>query len=148
MRTIKCIHAPFGDRGAPAPAVQAFFYIPRLNYRAQALFLIDTGASGSCINGFRAYILQSKLLTRTMQPTRSIGGIWPYYHERATLVFRDEEDGEVEKSTLLGIQKLTKHDVTEAPYKMRLPCILGRDILTRCKFSYNYPEDDTTINIL
>lgn len=141
MRIVNCTTFSFGYVGVPAPAVQAYLYIPRIVYGRWITFMIDTGAAGTCINGFYAWAIQGKLQTRTLLTSSGIGGHCEYYHERAMLLFMDANRRPVAKGTLLGIQRITTSDISQNTDKLRLPCLLGRDILSRCEFPYSIPSN-------
>ena len=58
----------------PAPAVQAFWFMPRLNRGEWILFLVDTGASSTCLNGIHALPLQANMNPNTLTNSFGIGG--------------------------------------------------------------------------
>ena len=145
VRTIRCTSSSFGFGGVPAPAVQAYFYIPRIAQSGLVTFLIDTGASGSCLHGPSALNLQRHLKKQSIRSTTGIGGKSKYYHERAILVFTDDKGQRVARGTILGIQKLSPIRTFFNKGILRLPSLLGRDILSRCEFRYDAPNGNITM---
>lgn len=146
MRTIKGTFSSFGyQSSAPAPAVQALVFIPHINFTVLHTFLIDTGASGTCLHGLSAWRLQSVLDSNSIQSSSGVGGHCQYYHERALLIFKDIDGNDLSKATLLGIQKIETTQFYSDPDILRLPSLLGRDILSKCEFRYNYPNNETSI---
>ncbi len=148
MRTIKCTFSSFGYQSStPAPAVQVLVFIPRINFSVLQTFLIDTGASGTCLHGLSALRLQSVLDTASIQSSSGIGGHCYYYQERALLVFKDTNNNDFSRATLLGIQKIEPSELHTKPGILRLPSLLGRDILSKCELRYNYPSNETSLII-
>lgn len=145
MRTVRCTLSSFGYGGVPAPAVQAYFYIPRIAQSGLVTFLIDTGASGSCLHGPPALYLQGYLKKQSIRSTTGIGGNSRYYHERAILVFTDDKGQRLARGTSLGIQKLSPIKTFFNKGILRLPNLLGRDILSRCEFRYDASNGNITM---
>lgn len=145
MPKVVCNLSSFGYAGEPAPAVQALCYIPRINHSEWIDFLVDTGASGTCLNGQYAYDLQEKMNPETLSPSGGIGGSCEYFHETALLMFRDDANSYVYRIIEIGIQQIPEIQIMETPNVLRCPCLLGRDILTKCKFVYNARQSDTAL---
>jgi len=134
----------------PAPAVQAYWYIPRLARGEWVHFLIDTGASGTCLNGIYALDLQDHMRRNTLDDSYGIGGGSKYYYERAIVVFLDDNNEPLAQNIQLGIQCIQKQDLSDPPdldllYCLYCPCLLGRDILNDCIFSYNTKHNEVTL---
>ena len=80
MRTIKCEISDYGFVSmTPGPRVQAFCYFPSLNLGRPVDFMIDTGASSTCLNGIYAWGLRSHLKKQTTIRSLGIGGSCGYY---------------------------------------------------------------------
>ena len=148
MRTIKCTFSSFSFKtSAPAPAVQALVFMPRINITLLQTFLIDTGASGTCLHGLHLLRLQNLLDPSSILTSSGIGGHCHYYHERALLVFKDIDGKDFHRATLLGIQKLEPEQLYSQPDILRLPPLLGRDILSKCELRCNYPDNEAVLLI-
>jgi len=130
---------------APAPLVQAYCYIPRFNCGRKVDFLIDTGAAGTCLHGGYALGLQSRIQGNIITPMGGIGGSRPYYQERVILVFTDDKARPVSCTVTLGIQKMLPQDIANDPDILRMPCLLGRDVLNRWEFKYNVRLGETLL---
>lgn len=147
MPTIECTLASFGFRGVSAPAVQAYFYIPKIDYGSFVTFLIDTGASGTCLHGPVALYLQKRLKKQTIQHSQGIGGKSAYYHERVILTFTDITGRPVSRGTSMGIQKLSPWKLFFKKQSLKLPSLLGRDILSRSRFVYDASNNIITMEL-
>lgn len=145
MRTIPCTFSSFGYSGVPAPAVQAYYYFPRIRKGNWVTFMIDTGASETCLNGLSALPLQKHFKQKHVTPSCGIGGSCDYYQEKAIIVFRDDKGKPLAKSALLGIQKIDLAELANRSEILRLPCLLGRDILSTGELRYNVPQGYTSI---
>lgn len=141
MRRVTCTQSTFGFPGLPAPAVQAFWYLPRINHGEWTLFLIDTGASGTCLNGIYALGLQQQMRPRTLTSSFGIGGGSRYFGERAIMLFRDDNGQMLPRRTQIGVQRIEIQQLND-PNVLQLPCLVGRDILYGCTFNYNPSNSD------
>ncbi len=121
----------------PAPAVRAFCYMPRINHGEWVDFLIDTGASGTCLNGIYAMDLQRQMLPVTLNPSMGIGGNCNYFHERCVVVFVDDAGKLLTQDINIGVLQLTLN-LLRVPNVLSCPCLLGRDILNKCSFQSDY----------
>lgn len=74
---------------APAPAVQALCYIPRIHHSEWVDFMIDTGASATCLNGIYALGLEQFKRVTTIRRSTGISGSCDYFYEDALLIFMD-----------------------------------------------------------
>lgn len=116
----------------PAPAVQVFCYIPILDHGEWVDFLIDTGSSDTCLNGIYALDLQQNMREETLGDSLSVGGGCKYYHERAVLIFQDENDDPFSCQVLpLGIQQIQPQHL-KIPDFLDCPSLLGRDVIEKC----------------
>ena len=120
----------------PAPAVQAFWYLPRLDHGEWTLFLIDTGASTTCLNGIHALSLQRHMRPRTLTDSFGIGGGSQYFNERAVVVFRDDSGQLLPRTIQVGVQQIQRQHLND-PNTLQLPCLLGRDVLHWCALHHN-----------
>ena len=139
----------FGFEMTPAPAVQAFFYIDRLEHGEWVDFLVDTGASGTCLHGPHALDLQGRMRPRTLRYSNGIGGIRVgYYHEVATILLRDNNGQPVFQHIRLAIHQFTdeyQNDPKTLKDCLDCPCILGPDILNGCSFSYQTNPEEISL---
>lgn len=134
MQEISCNLSTFGFQMLPAPAVRAFCYIPRIKYNDWVDFLIDTGASESCLNGIFTVRLQQQMRPSTLRQSMGIGTC-DYYSERAVLLFKDIRGRPIGRVINLGVQKLTPQHLND-PDMLHCPCLLGRDIINDWAFDY------------
>ncbi|MBA7706182.1 hypothetical protein ES703_115031 [subsurface metagenome] len=129
----------FGFEMTPAPAVQAYFYIERLDYGEWVDFLIDTGASGTCLHGPHAFDLQEHMRPETLDYSTGIGGIRVgYYSETAVILLRDDMGQPLFQTVQLAIHQFTEECVNNQDILedcLECPSILGRDILNNCLFT-------------
>lgn len=140
MKRIRGDLSNFGVLLIPAPRVQVLCYIPRLNLSAEVDFMIDTGATGTCLNGGYALGLQRHMRKETLHSSAGIGGQCGYYSETAVLVFTDTT-GQLSAYELeLSIQRIRRRFLWRrpSPLVLRTPCLLGRDILSEWEFRYNH----------
>lgn len=109
MKRIKCGLSDFGFSSmTPAPRVQAHCYLPELGAGRAVDFMIDTGASSTCINGYYAWGLRKYTKNSQLTPSTGIGGVCGYYKEPCVLVFLDDTGHKIPFELILGIQKI-KH---------------------------------------
>lgn len=135
----------------PAPSVQVFCYIKRINHGEWVDFLIDTGASATCLHGTYAFDLQEYMRIRTLRDSSGIGGVrCGYYQEEATLVFRDDIGQPLSRVVRIGIQQFTEDHVND-PHTLEecleCPSLLGRDILNNCLFIYKAKPEAITLTL-
>ncbi|MBA7518494.1 hypothetical protein ES705_10564 [subsurface metagenome] len=142
MRRVTCTLSTFGFMGMPAPAVQAYWYIPRLDHGEWVLFLIDTGASATCLNGIHALGLQQNMRLNTLTDSFGIGGNSQYYNERAVIVFKDDDGQLLARRVQIGIQQIQLQHLNN-PNTLLCPSLLGRDILYFCKLNHHPPKNIT-----
>lgn len=108
--------------------------------------MIDTGASSTCLNGIYALGLQSYMRKDTVKPSTGIGGKCGYYTEDAALVFTDNKGKPIGFPLSLGIQRIRRFLwIKPSPLKLRIPCLLGRDVLSKWALQYNHRKGDITL---
>lgn len=123
----------------PAPAVQAYCYLTRLKTGFWVTFMVDTGAAGTTLHGVPAWRVQRRMRPETLLPASGVGGSCYYYGERATLVFIDTDQNNVVRTlNRIDIQTITPRDIIASQGIPSVPSLLGRDILNRWKFNYDY----------
>ena len=139
----------FGFEMTPAPAVQAFFYIERIDYGEWVDFLIDTGASGTCLHGPHAFDLQEYMRPRTIRYSNGIGGVRVgYYQERAIILLSDDKGQPVFQVVQLAIHQFKDKDLNNQNIFedcLECPCILGRDILKACRLIYQADPEEIAL---
>ncbi len=146
MRVIKGDLSNFNILLKPAPRVQVSCYIPRLKLGMEVDFMIDTGASGTCLNGGYALGLQSYMSKETLHSSVGIGGRCGYYNERAVLVFTDTKGQLLDVRVNLGIQRIRRFLwMKPKPIMLRTPCLLGRDVLSKWELQYNHKKKDVRL---
>lgn len=129
---------------SPAPAVQALCYIPRIHHSEWLDFMIDTGASATCLNSTYALGLEQYKRTGTVRQSTGISGSCDYFYEDALLIFMDIIGSQVAESIKLGIQCIpatTQND----PEWLHCPCLLGRDIINKYTFTYDAQNGRATL---
>ena len=130
----------------PAPAVQAYCFIPRIKLGRNVEFMVDTGASATCLNGNYALGLQRHMCKDTLSPSTGIGGQCGYYAEDAVLVFTDIKGQELSFPLKLSIQRI-RRCLWRQPklYVLQTPCLLGRDLFSKWELRYNHRKKDITL---
>ena len=139
----------FGSEATPAPAVQAYVYMARINHGEWVDFLIDTGAGGTCLHGTYALDLQNRMRIRSLRYYGGIAGIsCGYYHEDAEILFMDDKGVPLSRVTRIGIQQFTPEHLADSDNLQECldcPSLLGRDILSKCLFTYNTTPEEVTL---
>lgn len=139
----------FGYEMTPAPAVQAFFYIERIDYGEWVDFLIDTGASGTSLHGPHAFDLQEYMRIETLDYSNGFGEIRVgYYYETAIILFWDENGKPLYQVVELAINQFTEDYMNNQNILddcLECPCLLGRDILDKCTFLYQVNPEEITL---
>jgi len=141
MRRIRGDLSDFGILETPAPRVQVLCYMPRLGLSFEVDFMIDTGASGTCLNGSYAFGLQRYMRKNPLHSTAGIGGQCGYYSEEVILVFTDTTGQPLAHQLELSIQRIRRCLFKRPSYLILLtPCLLGRDILSEWEFRYDHQK--------
>ena len=131
----------------PAPFVKALLISENLDLRRFIDLHIDTGASSTIIldKDVRYLKLDVKSLKKAERNIGGIGGsINTYTIDDAVIVFKTEE-GKLHKkelTLLVGVHRLDKLEEDERKLLMRIPSLLGRDILRNFKLVYNEKSGD------
>ena len=131
----------------PAPFVKALLISESLGLRRFIDLHIDTGASSTIIldKDVRYLKLNVKSLKKAERNIGGIGGLIDTYTiEDAIIVFKTEE-GKLhrEKLTLLvGVHKLDKLEEGERRLIMRIPSLLGRNILRKFRLIYDESSNE------
>jgi len=144
MLKIQCSLSTFGFNMSPAPAVQALCYIPRVQHSEWVDFLIDTGASATCLNGIYALGLEQYKRTGTVRRSAGISGSCDYFYEEALLIFMDTRRRQVAEPIKLGIQCIPNTNQND-PDWLHCPCLLGRDVLNKYIFNYDVQSGRVTL---
>jgi hypothetical protein len=131
---------------SPAPAVQALCYIPRIHHSEWVDFMIDTGASVTCLNGIYSLGLEQYKRTSTIRRSTGISGSCDYFYEDALLIFMDTRRQQVAESIKLGIQCIPTNNRND-PDWLHCPCLLGRDIINKYLFTYDTQNDRVTLEM-
>lgn len=123
-------------RGSGAPYIQAHVSFPRLRLGGVLWFLIDTGADATLLMpaDSRKLRVDFRLLTN-LTASQGIGGTARGYRETAVLSFSDRR--------YYVYSYLIKIEIA-APlaHNMRLPSLLGRDILRQWRLMVDAPENE------
>jgi len=131
----------------PAPFIKAIVESQKLKIRKIVYFHIDTGASLTIILDKDVKYLGINVNT-LRKAGRQIGGIGgfinTYQIEDAKLLFITEDQKIIEEKLVLhvGIHDPTKLSPEEKEMIMRIPSLLGRDIIHRFKLAYNKPKNE------
>jgi hypothetical protein len=129
---------------SPAPAVQALCYIPRIRHSEWVDFMIDTGASATCLNGTYALGLEQYKRTSTIRSSTGINGSCDYFYEDALLLFMDTNKHQLGEAVKLGIQCIPATNQND-PDWLHCPCLLGRDIINKYVFTYDAQNRRVTL---
>ena len=128
----------FDDWGRPI--LRARLLILRLGISGRVNFLVDTGASQTCLHphaGRRIQIPFDEL--HTPMDRVGIGGSFPYYHEPASVLLHDGEREHAFDITLSIASPQLPTPSNPRPVVNLLPSLLGRDVLNRLRIDYDYP---------
>jgi hypothetical protein len=123
-------------RDSGAPYIQAHVLFPRLRLGGALWFLIDTGADGTLLMpaDSRKLRVDFCLLTNSTV-SQGIGGIARGYHETAVLSFSD-------RRYYIYSYLIKMELATPLAHNMRLPSLLGRDILRQWRLIVDSPENE------
>ena len=124
------------------PYVNGRLLLSRLNLSANLSFLVDTGADVSTLmpaDGLTIGIDYQTLINPTN--VGGIGGDASCFRETAVLVF-DEPN-----RNLIRFYSITMTILQPQQALMRMPSILGRDILDRWRMSYDPSKSDLKFTV-
>ncbi|MBA7480330.1 hypothetical protein ES707_15781 [subsurface metagenome] len=132
---------PTGFHTLPAPYVQAFLVLPRIELRGLINFMIDTGADNttlSLIDVERMNLDYRRLRRDSQTPVDGIGGEQYFYQEEAVLIIRDE-NGEIYTFPIHAhIPKRGRGE--QANRQRKLPSVLGRDVINQVRLSVDFHD--------
>jgi len=131
---------PTGYHLLPAPYVQAYFFLPRLNLHGLISFMIDTGSDNttlSLIDVERLNVSYRRLRRASLVGVEGIAGEQSFYQEEAFIMFREEDATTYIFPIDVHVPKKGKYG-SERELQRRLPSILGRDIINQCDLTINY----------
>ena len=132
----------FGDT-SKAPYLEGRLVIPSLDLQGKVSFLLDTGSKVTVLAPADAKRMRLDYgpLTESDDALHGIGGSARIYETNAIVVFD-------------GLQKITYSFVIQlailhpSETTIRLPSILGRDILNRCRIRCSFPEQRLELDVI
>ena len=111
--------------------------------------MVDTGASGTSLHGAIAWMLQPRLRLTTLDTARGIGGSCRYYGEPAIALFTNIQGRPVTRTLRrIDIQRILPKELARDADILRVPSLLGRDILSRWALTYDVPRGDVKLIVL
>ena len=131
------IRGEFGPAGQPA--VEGYMMLSRFGIARNITFLVDTGASATCIHP-RDGTLIAIPFDQLENPVTSdgVGGPVTYFRERAVLEF---VDGDARAVRRYEVDVLIAKPAADPMHSItRLPSLLGRDIIDRWRMVYDRAE--------
>ena len=131
----------------PAPFIKALLIAESLGLRRFIDLHIDTGASSTIIldKDVRYLKLDVKSLKKAERNIGGIGGLINTYTIDNTVIVFKTEEGKLHKeelTLLVGVHMLDKLEEDERKLLMRLPSLLGRNILRKFRLVYNERSND------
>lgn len=135
----------FKEGALEAAYITAVLAIPSLKITQKVEFLIDTGATKTTIldkDAISAGIPYNRLI-RHRHPLLGLGGlVATYIAKNAEIYFRVDDDSEHKE--FLSELLVVKHAKVDHNI-MRIPSVLGRDILNKYRLTYDKQGDLVTI---
>jgi predicted aspartyl protease len=130
---------PTGFHTSPAPFVQAYLLLPKLNIEGLINFLIDSGADITTLSILDAERLSIdyRRLQHNLVNVDGVGGEQSFYQEDALLMVRDESSETYMFQIKIDITRRIKAKIKQ---QRRLPSVLGRDIMNQCNLIVNYQQ--------
>ena len=128
--------------GLGQPILRAGFLIPRFGISGLIDFLVDTGASHTCLHpddGARIQIPFDEL--QNPDDVIGIGGTGSYYSETATVLLYDAERSHRFEVTLSIAKPQPPTRDNPNPVVNEIPSLLGRDVLNRLRIDYHHPAN-------
>ena len=132
----------FGDTTG-SPYLEGHLLIPRLGLRSNISFLLDTGADTTTLMpaDARTMGVDYPRLTPSKLPSIGIGGSAKTYTEHALVLFTG--------STGTHYAYRVKLVIVEPDQSiMKIPSLLGRDVLSQCRINCSYLESRLTLEVL
>ena len=131
--------------GFGRPIVEAQVDIPSLNVSYETSFVLDTGATVTCLHlrdALGAEINFPELREKgTWESLGGVGGSWEYRRVPATLVFEDSGTSDAVSYPIDLLVADATDDLMDDPraynHALRLPSLLGRDIINRHDITYS-----------
>jgi hypothetical protein len=123
------------------PYFESRVVLPHLKVAGNVSFLFDTGADKSLLMPLDAQRcgIDYNVLQRT-EPTTGVGGQMECYVESALVAFADSDE--------LCIYSIEIGISPAAPEIMRLPSLLGRDVIDRWRVLYDKPNTTLTAEVI
>ena len=131
------IRGEFGPTGQPF--AEGFLTLPRFGITRNITCLVDTGAHATCIHP-RDGVPAAIPFDHLENPVTSygVGGPATYFRERAVLEF---VDGDARAIRRYEVDVLIAKPAADPMHGInRLPSLLGRDIIDRCRMVYDRTE--------
>ncbi len=132
----------FFDSGNGSPYLQGRIILPGLNFIADVDFLVDTGADTTLLapgDGQRFHADYTAL--RYSMPSQGTAGISENYVERGFVALRDDRE------PIAHVFVLEVHVLVPNPSLIALPSLIGRDILDRCRMTYDPSVGELTFEV-
>lgn len=133
---------PTGYHSLPAPHVQAAVLLPRLKLHALISFMLDTGADNttlSLIDTERLNVSYRRLKRSSLESVTGFGAEQYCYIEEAVIVMREEDSTTCLFPINVYIPRKGKKRI-QREQQRRLPSVLGRDILNRCRLEVDFQQ--------
>lgn len=124
-----------------SPWVKAEIKIPRLGEKRSITFLADTGADVTSLSVRDAQRLLGKRGIRQLgglQDLSGVGGKALYFKEPAQIVFRHEDNTVEGFGFELRIAKPSRKGSKKLQQQLRLPSLLGKDIIFEFRMVMDY----------
>lgn len=133
------------------PYIEGRVYFPRFGIHGDVSFLVDTGADSSLLSATDALQigLDFTSIVRTSE-AQGIGGIVTSYVEPALIVFSDPGDAIWVYREDLEILPPDdgKRGVRDPEESLKLPSLLGREILDRWRMVYHPAARELTFEVI
>lgn len=136
----------FGDTTG-RPYIEGRIFLPRFNVAGDVSFLIDTGADTSLLHPADAQRLNLDFAALTgTRESQGVGGITTNFEERVILAFTDEGVAVHAYNLALSIARFDP-DSPDLDL-LRLPSLLGRDILDYWCMTYDPQHHSLTMEVV
>lgn len=144
-RVINGTFSSFGFTVTKMPCVQSYIYLPRLDQGKWVNFLVDTGASQTClgpIDCISLSVTRSKLRKSTLHTIVGIGGYVEMFSESAILIFRQQDNEILTYRCTIELPSLTRKSYADNASTFSIPSLLGRDVLAQLSVYMNLDKDE------